>query len=170
MILSQSILALDLAKGGMIRPPLATHKVALLVTIKLVLLAIFQWPVGYIIRNKNSSFKLRLCLISLLISFLFLALSNFFANGYFLIVLSFLPLTIALCIFLPSASDAIIKSSPIKYRGSALALYSQCFGISALTIPLMAGKLFDYYNSAFQVWLILSLVCILFIPICKKIK
>ena len=170
MALLQSILPLDLVKGGIIRPPLIEQSVASLITIKLILQAIFQWPLGYIIRNKNSSFKFKLCLILLLIGFITLSLSNFFLNGYLLIVVSFVPLTIALCIFLPSASDSIIKSSPKKYRGSAIALYSQCFGISALTIPWMAGKLIDNNDTAFHLWLLVGLFCILLIPICKRIK
>ena len=170
MNLLQSILPLDLANGGIIRPPFTEQRVASFLTTKLVLIAIFQWPVGYILRNKNSSFKFKLCLISLLIGFILLLLSNYIFNGYLLIIIAFIPLTVAVCIFLPSASDAIIKSSPIKYRGSAIALYSQCFGVSALTIPLIAGKLIDNYNSAFQVWLIATLICICLIPICKSIK
>ena len=170
MSLLQSILPLDLANGGIIRPPLTEQRVATLVTIKLILLAIFQWPVGYILRNKNSSFKFKLCLISLLIGFSLLSLSNLLLNGYLLILIAFIPLTISLCIFLPSASDAIIKSSPIKYQGSAIALYSQCFGISSLTIPWMAGKLIDNFDTAFQLWLIVSLICIVLVPISKNIK
>ena len=170
MSLLQSILPLDLANGGIVRPPLIEKQVASLVTIKLLLIAIFQWPIGYILKNKNSFFKFRLCLLSLLIGFSFLSISNFLINGYLLIIVAFVPLTVALCIFLPSASDAIIKSSPIKYRGSAIALYSQCFGISALIVPWMAGKLIDNYDTAFQLWLIVCLICILLIPICKRIK
>ena len=170
MSLLQSILPLDLANGGIVRPPFIEQRVATLLTIKLILLAIFQWPVGYILRNKNSSFKFRLCLISLLIGFIFLSLSNFLLDGYLLILIAFIPLTISLCIFLPSASDAIIKSSPVKYQGSAIALYSQCFGISALTVPWMAGKLIDTYGTALQLWLIVSLICILLVPISKNIK
>ncbi len=170
MTLLQSILPLDLVNGGIARPPLIEQKVATLVTIKLILLAIFQWPVGYILRNKKSSYKFRICLISLLIGFVLLLLSSFLLNGYLLILIAFFPLTIALCIFLPSASDAIIKSCPKKYRGSAIALYSQCFGISALSIPWMAGKLIDKYDTAFQLWLIVSFFCIFLIPICKRIK
>ena len=170
MNLLQSILPLDLANGGIVRPALSEVKVATLVSFKLILIAIFQWPVGYLIRNKDPSFKFRLCLISLLIGFILLSLSNFLIYGNLLILLAFIPLTIALCIFLPSASDAIINSSPIKYRGSAIALYSQCFGISALIIPLMAGKLIDHYDTSFQVWLIISFICIFLIPICKRIK
>lgn len=170
MSLLQSILPIDLANGGIIRPPFTDQKVATLLTIKLILLAFFQWPVGYILRNKNSSFKFRLCLISLLIGFIFLSLSNFLLDGYLLILIAFIPLTISLCIFLPSASDAIINSAPIKYQGSAIALYSQCFGISSLTVPWMAGKLIDTYDTALQLWLIVSILCILLVPISKNIK
>ena len=170
MTLLQIFLPLDLANGGIIRKALVEEEVAAFITLKLFLIAIFQWPVGYTIRNKNSSDKFKLCLISLLIGFIFLSISNFLLNGYILIVIAFIPITIALCIFLPSASDSIIKSSPIKYRGSAIALYSQCFGVSALIIPWIAGKLIDTNNTAFQVWLIVSLVCIFLIPICKMIK
>ena len=170
MSILQSILPLDLANGGIIRPPLIEKQVATLVTFKIILIAIFQWPVSYIIRSKNSSFKFRFCLILLLTSFIFLSISNLLLNGYLLIVIAFVPLTIAICIFLPSASDAIIKSSPIKYHGSAIALYSQCFGISALTFPWIAGKLIDTHNTAFQLWLVFSIICIFLIPICKRIK
>ncbi len=170
MTLIQSILPLDLANGGVIRPPLADKSVATLLTFKLILIAIFQWPIGYIIRHKNSYYKFRLCLLSLLTGFIFLSISNFLINGYILILLSFIAITIALCIFLPSASDAIIKSSPIKYHGSAIALSSQCFGISSLTIPWMAGKLIDNNNTAFKLWVIVSLICLLLIPISKRIK
>ncbi len=170
MSLLQSILPIDLANGGIIRPPFTDQKVATLITIKLILLAFFQWPVGYILRNKNSAFKFRLCLISLLIGFIFLSLSNFLLDGYLLILIAFIPLTISLCIFLPSASDAIINSAPIKYQGSAIALYSQCFGISSLTVPWMAGKLIDTYDTAIQLWLLVSIICILLVPISKNIK
>jgi len=170
MSLLQSILPLDLANGGIIRPPFIEQRVATLVTLKLVLLAIFQWPVGYILRNKKSSFKFELCLISLLIGFILLSLSNLLLNGYLLILLAFIPLTISLCIFLPSASDSIIKSSPIKYQGTAIALYSQCFGISSLTIPWIAGKLIDNFDTAFHLWLIVSLICLSLVPISKNIK
>ena len=77
---------------------------------------------------------------------------------------------IALRIFLPSASDAIIKTSPIEYRGSAIDLYSQCLGISALITQWMAGEKMEYYNNDFKVWLIISLICIFLIHICKRIK
>ncbi len=170
MTLLQTILPLDLANGGIIRPPLTDQKVAALVTIKLILVAALQWPIGYSIRNKNSYFKFRLCLLSLLIGFISLFLSNFLINGYLLILFAFIPLSVALCIFLPSASDAIIKCSPMQYRGAAIALYSQCFGISALTIPWISGKIIDNYNTAFQIWLIISLFCIFLIPVCKRIK
>jgi len=170
MSLFQSILPLDLANGGIKRPPLVEQEVATLVTIKLILLAIFQWPVGYILRNKNSPYKFRLCFILLLIGFILLSISNFLYDGYLIIIIAFIPLTISICIFLPSASDAIIKSSTIKFRGSAIALYSQCFGISSLVVPWIAGKLIDEFDTAFQLWLIVTLVTIFLIPLSKNIK
>tara|TARA_Y100001968_G_scaffold30333_1_gene23450 strand:- start:3730 stop:4962 length:1233 start_codon:yes stop_codon:yes gene_type:complete len=170
MSLLQSILPLDLAKGGIIRQPLEDQRVATLITIKLILIALLQWPIGYTLRNRNSPFKFKLCLTSLIIGFILLSLSNFLSDGYLLILISFIPLTISLCIFLPSASDAIIKSSPIEFRGTSIALYSQCFGISSLTVPWMAGKLIDSYNTAFQLWLIVTLLCIFLIPVCKNIE
>ena len=168
--LLQSILPLDLANGGLVRQPFTDQRVATLVTIKLILLAILQWPVGYILRDKNSPYKFRLCLISLLLGFVFLSISNLLNNGYFLIIIAFIPLTISLCIFLPSASDAIIKSSPTKYQGSAMALYSQCFGFSSLVVPLLAGKLIDNFDTALQLWLIVIFICLILIPISKNIK
>ena len=170
MALLQSILPLDLVNGGIIRSPISGERVATLLTFKLILVAIFQWPVGYIIRNKNSTYKFKLCLISLLIGFIFLSVSNLLINGLVFIIIAFIPITIGICIFLPSASDAIIKSSPIQHRGSAIALYSQCFGVSSLTIPLIAGRLIDKYNTALQLWLIVSFFCLFLIPICKRIK
>ncbi len=170
MSLLQSVLPLDLANGGIVRPPLIEQKVATLVSIKLVLLAILQWPVGYLLRNKNPPFKFKLCLISLLTGFIFLSISNFLNDGYLLILIAFIPITLSLCIFLPSASDAIIKCSPTKHQGTAIALYSQCFAISALTAPWMAGKLIDNFDTAFQLWLIISLICIILVPTSKHIK
>ena len=170
MALLQSILPLDLANGGINRPPLVEARVASLLTYKLILISIFQWPVGYFIRNKSSSYKFILCLIFLILGFILLAISNILFNGYILIIAAFIPITIALCIFLPSASDSIINSSPVNYRGSAIALYSQCFGISSLTIPWLAGKLIDNYDTAFQLWIILIIFGIFLIPTCSKIK
>ncbi len=117
MSLLQSILPLDLANGSITRSPYTDQRVVMLVTIKLILIAILQWALVYILKNKNSPLKFRLCLISLLIGFIFLSISNLILDGYLLILIAFIPITISLCIFLTSASDAIIKSSPIKYRG-----------------------------------------------------
>ena len=170
MVLLQSILPLDLANCGIIRPPLREQRVAILVAYKLILISLFQLPLAYFIRNKSWPFKFRLCLKLLPAGFIFLSLSNLLIKGYVLILLAFIAIPIAICIVLPSGSDAIIKCSSSKKRGAAIALYSQCFGISALLIPWIAGKLINTYNTAFQVWLIFSLICIILIPICKRIQ
>ena len=87
-----------------------------------------------------------------MIGFILLSISNFLLNGYLIISVALIPISIALCILLPTASDTIIKASPIKYHGTAIALYSQCYGFSALTVPWMAGKLIDNYDTAIQSW------------------
>tara|TARA_Y100001968_G_scaffold140457_1_gene128483 strand:- start:4998 stop:6221 length:1224 start_codon:yes stop_codon:yes gene_type:complete len=170
MSLFQSILPLDLVNGGLKRPPIIDSRVATLIFIKVILLSIFQWPVGYLIRNKASSFKFRFCLISLLTGFIIITISSYLSSGYILILIALLPITFGLCIFLPTGSDTVIKNSPIKYRGIVLAFYSQCFGISALTIPWVAGRLIDSYDSAIQLWIIISIISILLIPICRYIR
>ena len=170
MSLLQNVLPIDLAIGGHIRPALIESRVASMITYKLLLLAILQWPVGYLIRKEKIYYKFRLCLISLLIGFILMTLSSIFWNGYILILIAFIPITISLCIFLPSASDAIIKFSPAKYRGSFIALYSQCFGITAIASPWIAGKLIDNFNNALLLWIIISFICILLIPITNNIK
>ena len=58
----------------------------------------------------------------------------------------------------------------MKYQGTAIALYSQCFGISSLTVPWMAGKLIDNFDTAIQLWLVVSLICIALVPISKNIN
>ena len=170
MSLFQNIFPLDLTNLGIIRPTLADSRVASLITIKLILLAILQWPVGYLISDLNSSYKFRLCLISLLIGFIILSLSNFFINGYILILIAYISLTISLSVFLPSASDTIKKSSPISNRGNTILIYSQCLGIGSLTLPWIAGRLIDKHGTAIKVYLLACIFCILLLPICKNIK
>ena len=170
MSLLQGLLPIDLAIGGIRREPLIESSIAEIISFKLILIAIFQWPIGYLIKDKKTGFKFSLCLINLLIGLTILTLSNILINGYLLVLLALVPITISLCIFLPSASDAIIKTSPIQRQGSAIALYSQCFGISAFTFPWLAGKIIDHYQSGIQLWLVVCLICILFLPITRKIK
>ncbi len=170
MTLFQNLLPIDLVIGGKIRPPISESEVATIVFIKLLLIAIFQWPIGYWISKKENRFKFRFCLLCLFSGCILLSLSNLMINGYQLVLIALIPITISLCAFLPSASDLIVKSSPIRNRGSAIALYSQCFGLSALIIPWIAGQLIDSYGTAIQLWFIISLICILFLPITKRLK
>ena len=43
-----------------------------------------------------------------------------------------IPMAIGLAAFLPTATEAIIQLPPVGKRGLAMALFSQCFAISAL--------------------------------------
>ena len=51
-----------------------------------------------------------------------------------------------------------------------MALYSQCFGISALVSPLIAGYTIDSQGNAMLIWLFISICCIALLPITNKIK
>ena len=77
MTLFQNLFPIDLAIGGIIRPPIAESKVATIVFIKLLLIAIFQWPIGYWISKKETSFKFSFCLLSLFAGCILLSISNF---------------------------------------------------------------------------------------------
>tara|TARA_B100000700_G_scaffold17480_1_gene17240 strand:- start:1046 stop:1513 length:468 start_codon:yes stop_codon:yes gene_type:complete len=96
MTLLQSFLHIDLGNGGIKRLPLSESKVAKLLSLKLILIAIFQWPIGYIISQRKSSFKFQICLTNLLIGFILLSLSNFLLNADIIIILALIPITISL--------------------------------------------------------------------------
>ena len=53
-------------------------------------------------------------------------------------------MALALASFLPTATEGVIRQTPLNKRGIALALFSQCFAISAFATPLIAGYLIGY--------------------------
>jgi MFS family permease len=42
--------------------------------------------------------------------------------------------------FLPTATEAVIEETPPEHRGLAMALFSQCFTVSAIVAPLLGGS------------------------------
>ena len=60
MTLSQSILTLNWANSGIIRPTLSDESVTFILTFKPIQLFFSLCPLGYSIRNKNSSYEFRL--------------------------------------------------------------------------------------------------------------
>ena len=51
-----------------------------------------------------------------------------------------------------------------------MAVYSQCFGVSALVAPWLAGVLIDANKNAVMLWLISGFLCILATPLTRRIN
>ena len=168
--LLQSGLPLDLTKGGIIRPPLNETYSSLIIAFQLCLFLIFQWPLGVWLSNKNIKYGLRVSLISLSIGCFLLALSNQFTNGVIIVIFALILIAIGLTSFLPVATEAIIKISPPSKRGIGMALFSQCFGISSIIVPIASGKLIDDLGNGLFLWLIMSIFAMICIPLTNKIK
>ncbi len=158
--LLQSGLPLDLVKGGINRPELQETLSGLIIAIQLILLLIFQWPIGNWLSHKNLEFSLKLSIICLGLGCLTLSISSIFTNGLYLALLSLIPIAIGLTAFLPTATEAIIKIVPLSNRGIAMAMYSQVFGISALISPLISGIIIESYGSGYLLWLIMFIISI----------
>ena len=66
--------------------------------------------------------------------------------------------------FLPTATEAVIEETPPEHRGLAMALFSQCFAVSAIVAPLAGGALLDAQNNGLMLWLLMGLACLLMLP------
>ena len=99
-----------------------------------------------------------------------LGLSAIWEEGILLILIAQVPLAIALAAFLPTATEAITQVTPIKYRGISMALFSQCFAISALIAPVVAGIIIDIQGNGMLIWLTMSLSCLSMLPLISKLK
>tara|TARA_Y100001968_G_scaffold315814_1_gene342851 strand:- start:4788 stop:5948 length:1161 start_codon:yes stop_codon:yes gene_type:complete len=168
--LLQSGLPLDLVKGGINRPPLKETLSGVVISIQLFLLLIFQWPVGKWLSNKSLKLGLRLSIICLGFGCLNLAISSIWKYGLLLTFFALISIAIGLTCFLPTATDAVIKIAPISKRGISMAMYSQCFGISALISPFIAGKFIEKFGNGFFLWLVMTLFSILVWPLIKNIN
>ena len=51
-----------------------------------------------------------------------------------------------------------------------MALFSQCFAISAIAAPLAAGKLLDLHGNGVLVWIVMACLCLAMLPLLKAIK
>tara|TARA_Y100001968_G_scaffold232586_1_gene215395 strand:+ start:467 stop:1558 length:1092 start_codon:yes stop_codon:yes gene_type:complete len=168
--LLQSGLPIDLVKGGFRRPPLEETFSGFVITIQLFLLLIFQWPIGKYLSSKSIKSALRLSLACLGFGCFSLAISSLLETGLFLVFIAILSIAIGLTSFLPTASDAVIKIAPLSKRGLAMAMYSQCFGISALISPYVAGKFVEDFGNGFLLWVLMTLICIAIWPLINNLN
>ena len=72
--------------------------------------------------------------------------------------------------FLPTATEAVIEETPPEHRGLAMALFSQCFAISAIVAPLAGGALLDLQNNGLLLWLLMGGACLIVIPTLRSLK
>jgi len=151
--LMQSALPLDLVRGSLQRPPMDEALGALLVGCQLVLLVLIQWPVGRWLADRPVQIGLRLSLLCFSAGAVLLGLSGFSAAaGPWLVWLAQAPLAVGLAAFLPTATEAVVELSPPARGGLAMALFSQCFALSAFVAPLLAGRLLDGQGHGASLW------------------
>ena len=176
-ILGTSILSLmqigvqlDLVKGGIIRQSINSTLTGWIIAYKLLLLLMIQWPIGNWISKKNVTFSLKLSILNFFIGSILLVISSFYKLGLILFLLGLIPISIGIALFLPTATEAIVQVSPTNKLGLSMAIYSQCFGVSFLCVPIIAGNVFDSYGNAIPIWLLTSICCLIVYPSTNKIK
>jgi MFS family permease len=166
--LMQSALPLDLVRGAPMRPALPESLGALTIGLQLSLLLALQWPVGQALARRPVRDGLGLGLGSFALGSLLLALSALLPFGAALMIAAQLPLALAEAAFLPTATEAIVELTPPSHRGLALALFSQCFAVSALAAPLLAGWLLDRQGHAIGLWLTMAALLLLgLVPVAR---
>jgi MFS family permease len=167
--LMQSALPLDLVRGGLRRPPLPQSLGALLMGLQLGLLMLLQWPVGQAMARRPVWIGLGLSLLCFLGGTLLLGLSALSDRGILLVLAAQAPLALGAAAFLPTATEAVVELTPPRHQGLALALFSQCFAVSAFSAPLLAGWLLDAQGHGLGLWLLMALACLLTLPLLGRI-
>ena len=170
LALQQSALPLDLVRGGLLRPALSESHSSALIALQLTLLVSLQWPVGRWLAERSVAFGLGLSLAGFSVGCGLIALSSLFANGTALVLAALLPMAFAQAAFLPTATEAVIEETPPEHRGLAMALFSQCFAISAIVAPLAGGALLDLQSNGLVLWLLMGGACLVVLPTLRSLK
>jgi MFS family permease len=167
--LMQSALPLDLVRGGLRRAPLNESLGALTIGLQLALLVLLQWPLGRALARRPVVVGLTLSLIAFAFGTLLLAASALLPWGGWLLVGAQLPLAVGAAAFLPTATEAVVQLAPASHRGVAMALFSQCFALSALAAPLLGGWLLDRQGHGAGLWLGLAIALLLGLPLVARL-
>jgi len=168
--LMQGALPLDLVRGGLQRPPLPEALGALTMGLQLGLLLLFQWPVGQALAKRPVGTGLNLSLICFSLGGVLLALSALTSHGLPVLLLAQVPVALGAAAFLPTATEAVVELSPLHRQGLAMALFSQCFAISAFAAPLVAGRLLDSQGHGVGLWLGMALLSLLGLPLVAQLE
>ena len=170
LALQQSALPLDLVRGGLLRPALSESHSSALIALQLTLLVSLQWPVGRWLAERSVAFGLGLSLAGFSVGCGLIALSSLFESGTALVLAALLPMAFAQAAFLPTATEAVIEETPPERRGLAMALFSQCFAISAIVAPLAGGALLDLQSNGLVLWLLMGGACLVVLPTLRSLK
>jgi MFS family permease len=154
--LLQSALPLDLVRGGLRRPAMAAAPGALLIGLQLGLLVLLQWPVGRALARRPVSTGLAVSLTAMAFGAVLLALSALLPWGLGFVLLALVPLALGEAAFLPIATEAVLQLTPSEHRGFAMALFSQCFALSAMVAPPLAGWLLQTQGHGAVLWSVLA--------------
>lgn len=168
--LMQSVLPLDLVRGGLERAAMPERLGALLVGLQLGLLVLIQWPVGQALARRRVAVGLRLSLLCSALGTLLLAGSALLGQGIWLVLLAQLPLALGQAAFLPIATEAVIEVTPGAHQGLAMALFSQCFAISAFGAPLLAGLALERQGHGALLWLAMAGLCLLALALVNRLR
>lgn len=168
--LMQGALPLDLVRGGLQRPPLPEALGALTVGLQLGLLLLLQWPVGQALAKRPVGTGLTLSLICFAVGGGLLALSALTPHGLPVLLLAQVPVALGAAAFLPTATEAVVELSPLHRQGLAMALFSQCFAISAFSAPLVAGRLLDSQGHGVGLWLGMAALSLLGLPLVARLE
>jgi MFS family permease len=168
--LMQSALPLDLVRGGLRRAAMPSGLGALLIGLQLGLLLLLQWPVGQWLARRPVATGLALSLASFALGTATLALSALSSQGLWLVALAQLPLALGLAAFLPTATEAVIELTPAEHQGVAMALFSQCFAISGLVAPPLAGLALDQQGHGSGLWLLFALLCLPAFQLARRLR
>jgi len=168
--LLQSALPLDLVRGGLDRGPQPDGLSALLIGIQLGLLLLIQWPVGQSLARRPVAVGLGLSLVCFALGTALLGLSALSDRGLVLVLLALVPLALGEAAFLPIATEAVVELSPDQHGGLAMALFSQCFALSAFASPLLAGVLLDTHGHGVVLWSLVALTCVISLALLPPIR
>jgi MFS family permease len=168
--LMQSALPLDLVRGGLRRAAMPAGLGALLIGLQLGLLLLLQWPLGQWLARRPVATGLALSLACFALGTATLALSALFSQGLWLVALAQGPLALGLAAFLPTATEAVIELTPAEHQGVAMALFSQCFAISSLVAPPLAGLALDHQGHGSGLWLLFALLCLPGLQLARRLR
>ena len=168
--LMQSALPLDLVRGGLARAPQPQPLSALVIWLQLGLLLLVQWPVGQALARRPVAVGLALSLGLFSLGASLLALSALLQQGMVLVVLAQLPIALGEAAFLPTSTQAVVELSPPRHGGLAMALFSQCFALSALASPLIAGVMLDWNGHGAWLWTLVAACCLLSLRLVQPIR